>query len=131
MSTLVNIKENDISFDIRGAAFKVHTELGPGLLESVYETALAYELIQKGYAVKTQLGIPMKYGDIKMDVGFRLDILVDDLVIVEVKSVEALADVHHKQLLTYLKLANKKLGLLINFNSYPLKDNIVRIVNNL
>ena len=123
--------ENDISYDIRGAAFKVHTELGPGLLESVYETALTYELKQKGYDVKTQIGVPMVYADIKMDVGFRLDILVNDLVIVEVKSVESLTDVHHKQLLTYLKLSNKKLGLLINFNSGSLKDSIVRIVNNL
>lgn len=131
MDNPVNIIENEISFDIRGAAFKVHTELGPGLLESVYETALAYELAQKGYSVKTQIGVPIKYAEIKMDVGFRLDILINDLVIIEVKSVETLADVHHKQLLTYLKLSNKKLGLLINFNSYPLKDNIIRIVNNL
>lgn len=123
--------ENDISYAIRGAAFKVHTVLGPGLLESVYETALAYELIQEGFDVKTQIGVPMMYENIKMDVGFRLDVLVNDLVIVEIKSVESLLDVHHKQLLTYLKLSNKKLGLLINFNSTPLKDNIIRIVNNL
>lgn len=123
--------ENDISYAIRGAAFKVHTTLGPGLLESVYETALAYELIQDGYDVKTQIGVPMIYADIKMDVGFRLDIIVNDLVIIEVKSVESLTDVHHKQLLTYLKLSNKKLCLLINFNSSSLKDSITRIVNNL
>ncbi len=123
--------ENDISFAIRGAAFKVHTALGPGLLESVYEAALCYELRNEGFDVKTQIGVPMVYANIKMDVGFRLDVLVNDLVIVEIKSVESLLDVHHKQLLTYLKLSNKKLGLLINFNSTPLKDNIVRIVNNL
>jgi len=127
----MNIGENDISYDIRGAAFKVHTELGPGLLESVYETAISYELRQKRYDVKNQVGAPMVYADIKMDVGFRLDILVNNLVIVEIKSVEALSDIHHKQLLTYLKLSNKKLGLLINFNSSSLKDSIVRIVNNL
>lgn len=127
----MNKIENDISYDIRGAAFKVHTELGPGLLESVYETALTYELKQKGYEVKNQIGVPMIYADIKMDVGFRLDILVNDLVIVEVKSVESLTDVHHKQLLTYLKLSNKKLCLLINFNSSSLKESIVRIANNL
>lgn len=127
----MNKIENDISYDIRGAAFKVHTELGPGLLESVYETALTYELKQKGYEVKNQIGVPMIYADIKMDVGFRLDILVNDLVIVEVKSVESLTDVHHKQLLTYLKLSNKKLGILINFNSSSLKESIVRIANNL
>lgn len=123
--------ENDISFAIRGTAFKVHTALGPGLLESVYEAALCYELRNEGFDVKTQIGVPMVYANIKMDVGFRLDVLVNDLVIVEIKSVESLLDVHHKQLLTYLKLSNKKLGLLINFNSTPLKDNIVRIVNNL
>ena len=125
------MNENDLSYDIRGAAFKVHSELGPGLLESVYETALTYELKQKGYNVKNQIGIPLIYADIKMDIGFRLDILVNDLVIVEIKSVETLADVHHKQLLTYLKLSNKKLGLLINFNSSSLKDSIISIVNNL
>jgi len=125
------MKENDLSFDIRGAAFKVHAELGPGLLESVYETALTYELRQKGYDVKTQIGVPLMYADIKMEIGFRLDILVNDLVIIEVKSVESLVDVHHKQLLTYLKLTNKKLGLLINFNESSLKDSIVRIVNKL
>lgn len=125
------MEENDLSYNIRGAAFKVHTELGPGLLESVYETALSYELKQKGYDIKNQVGVPMIYADIKMDVGFRLDILVNNLVIVEIKSVESLSDIHHKQLLTYLKLSNKKLGLLINFNSSSLKDSIIRIVNNL
>lgn len=127
----MKLVQNDISYDIRGAAFKVHTELGPGLLESVYETALSYELKQMGYDIKTQVGVPMVYADIKMDVGFRLDILVNDLVIVEIKSVESLSDIHHKQLLTYLKLSNKKLGLLINFNTSSLKESIVRIVNNL
>lgn len=124
-------KENDISFDIRGAAFKIHTELGPGLLESVYEAALSYELTKMGYQIKNQVGVPMIYAEMKMDVGFRLDVLVNDLVIVEIKSVDALADIHHKQLLTYLKLSGKKLGILINFNSASLKDSIVRIVNNL
>lgn len=127
MSTI----ENDISYNIRGAAFKVHTALGPGLLESVYETALSYELKQNGYDVKNQVGVPMIYGNVKMDIGFRLDLLVNDLVIIEIKSVETLTDVHHKQLLTYLRLSGKKLGLLINFNSASLKESIVRIVNNL
>jgi GxxExxY protein len=127
----MSLKENDISFDIRGAAFKVHTELGPGLLESVYEAALSYELSKMGYQIKNQVGVPMIYAEMKMDVGFRLDLLVNDLVIVEIKSVDALADIHHKQLLTYLKLSGKKLGILINFNSSSLKDSIVRIVNNL
>jgi GxxExxY protein len=125
------MKENDLSYAIRGAAFKVYSTLGPGLLESVYETALSYELRKEGLDVKNQLAIPMIYEDIKMDVGFRLDILVNDLVIIEVESVETLMDVYHKQLLTYLKLADKKLGLLINFNSPTLKDSITRIANNL
>lgn len=123
--------ENKISYAIRGAAFKIHSELGPGLLESVYEAALSYELRKLGYNIETQIGIPMRYQDLKFEVGFRLDILVNDLVIIEVKSVDNLADVHHKQLLTYLKLTNKKLGLLINFNSSSLNNNIIRIVNNL
>jgi len=125
------MKENDISYDIRGAAFKVHKELVPGLFESVYETALAYELRELGYDVKTQVGIPMIYSDVKFEIGFRLDILVNDMVIVEIKSIEALANVHYKQLLTYLKLSDKKLGLLINFNSSNLKESIKRVVNNL
>ena len=125
------MKENDISYAIRGAAFQVHNDLGPGLLESVYETALAYELEQMGYSIRRQVGIPMAYKAINFDIGFRLDILVDELVIVEVKSVETLLDVHHKQLLTYLKLSDKKLGLLINFNTSSLKNSIVRIVNGL
>lgn len=123
--------ENDISFDIRGAAFNVHTNLGPGLLESVYEIALAHELRKMGHDVKCQVGLPFVYDDIKLETGYRIDLLVDDLVIVEIKSVDALADVHHKQLLTYLKLSGKKPGLLINFNVALLKEAIVRIVNNL
>ena len=123
--------ENDISYDIRGAAFKVHSALGPGLLESVYETSLAYELKEMGYEVQSQKGVPMMYKEIKFETGYRLDLLVNNLIIVEIKSVDTLADIHHKQLLTYLKLAGKKLGLLINFNSSSLKDSIVRIVNNL
>ena len=125
------MEENDISYAIRGAAFKVHTTLGPGLLESVYETALSYELRKEGFDVKNQLGLPVVYDEIKMELGFRMDILVNEKVIIEIKSVEILNDVHHKQLLTYLKLSNKKLDLLINFNSSSLKDSIVRIVNKL
>lgn len=90
-----------------------------------------FELKKQGYDVKNQIGVPMHYENIKMDIGFRLDLIINDLVIVEIKSVETLADVHHKQLLTYLRLSNKKLGLLINFNSLSLKNSIVRIVNNL
>lgn len=123
--------ENDISYDIRGAAFKIHSALGPGLMESVYETALAHELVKDGYSVEKQLGVPVEYDGLKMDKGFRLDLLVENKVIVEIKSVEQLMDVHHKQLLTYLKLADKKLGLLINFNVSSLGKGMVRIVNGL
>jgi GxxExxY protein len=123
--------ENDISYAIRGAAFKVHTALGPGLLESVYETAMVYELRNAGFTVKTQVAVPVVYDEIKMDHGFRMDLLVNNKVIVEIKSVDALHDVHHKQLLTYLKLSGKKLGLLINFNASSLKKSISRIVNKL
>ena len=123
--------ENQISFDIRGAIFKVYNELGPGLLESVYEAALSFELKQMGYSIQNQIGIPMTYKELQFDIGFRLDILVDNSVIIEIKSVEAIADVHYKQLLTYLKLTNKKLGLLVNFNCSSIEENIKRIVNKL
>jgi len=123
------MKENEITYEIIGAAMKVHTKLGPGLLESVYEHALAFELRKIGYNVRCQVGIPVEYEEEKFEIGFRLDLIVDDLVIVEVKSVEGLADVHHKQLLTYLKLTEKRVGLLINFNASRLKDSIVRIIN--
>jgi GxxExxY protein len=121
--------ENEITYEIIGAALKVHTKLGPGLLESVYEHALVFELQRSGHKINCQVGIPVNYEDIKFNIGFRLDILVDDLVIVEVKSVDTLIDVHHKQLLTYLRLTGKRVGLLINFNSARLKDSIVRIIN--
>jgi len=122
---------NHLSYKIIGCAMKVHTALGPGLLESVYEKALEYELEKSGLEVKSQVALPFVYEDIKFDIGFRLDLLVEDTIIIELKSVENLADVHHKQLLTYLKLTDKKLGLLMNFNSISLKDSIVRIANKL
>ena len=125
------MNENDLSYLIRGAAFKVHSALGPGLLESVYEVALSHELTKRGLEVRNQVGIPFVYDEINFNIGFRLDIIVNDKVIIEIKSVEDLKDVHHKQLLTYLKLTNKKLGLLINFNVMSVKNGIIRIVNNL
>jgi GxxExxY protein len=125
------MSENEISFEIRRAAFKLHTELGPGLLESVYETALSYELRLLGLAVSTQVPLPMVYAGVQMEVGFRLDLIVGGKVIVEVKSVEALQEVHYKQLLTYLKLSGLKLGQLINFNVVSLKDHMHRLVNGL
>ncbi len=103
--------------------------MGPGLLESIYEHALAYEVSKMGYQVRTQVGIPVKYGEAPLELGFRLDLIVDELVIIEVKSVEQLLDVHHKQLLSYLKLTGKRLGLLINFNSSDLSKSIIRIIN--
>ena len=121
--------ENDISYSIRGVAFNIYNNLGPGLLESVYEATMSHLLLSEGRDVKTQIPIPVVFEGVKLDIGFRLDLLVDNEVIVEIKSVEMLLPVHHKQLLTYLRLTNKKLGLLINFNEVPLK--IVRIANNL
>jgi GxxExxY protein len=125
------LPENEISFAIRGATFKVYNNLGPGLLESVYVIALEHELKKAGHDIRTQIGIPVVYDGIKIEQGFRLDILVDDMVIVEVKSVEELNPVHFKQLTTYLKLTRKKLGLLINFNTDDIKGSIKRIVNEL
>lgn len=123
--------ENEISYQIIGAAIELHKTLGPGLLESVYEEALALELEEQGLRVQNQLAVPMKYKSLTFEKGFRLDLLVEDKVIIEVKSVEQLAPVHYSQLLTYLRLADKKLGLLINFNSKILKNDIHRIVNDL
>lgn len=122
---------NDLTFKIRGAAFTVHNELGPGLLESVYEAALTYELLQTGLSVRTQVPLPAFYKEIKMDLGFRIDLLVEEKIIVELKSVDLLHDVYKKQLLTYLRLSEKKVGLLINFNSLKLieKESIIRIIN--
>ena len=125
------LTENDISYKIRGAIFKVYNELGPGLLESVYETALAFQLREDGLNVKTQVPVPLIYSGQKLEVGFRIDILVNDLVIIEIKSTENFAEVHHKQVLTYLRLCNKKLGILINFNSDDISKSIYRKVNNL
>ena len=125
---LENIKENEISFDIRGAIFKVYHNLGPGLLESVYERALCYELKKIGRKVKTQEGVPVIYDDVDLDLGFRLDLLVDDLVIVEIKSVDKLLGVHYKQVTTYLKLSRLKLGILVNFNTDDIEGSIKRII---
>lgn len=123
--------ENEISYKIIGTAINLHRNVGPGLLESAYENALAYDLRESGLSVQQQLALPFLYKEVKMDVGYRVDLLVEEKVIVEVKSVESLAPVHYAQLLTYLKLSDKKLGLLINFNSKILKNEIHRVVNNL
>ncbi|WP_142786123.1 GxxExxY protein [Changchengzhania lutea] len=125
------LSENDISYIIRGAIFKVYSELGPGLLESVYETVLLFELQQQGLDVKRQVPLPVFYEGNKMELGFRLDLLVNDKVLIEIKSVENLAEVHHKQVLTYLKLSNLKLGVLVNFNVGNISKGIFRKVNGL
>ena len=122
---------NELTYNIRGAIFAVYKELGPGLLESYYEQALCYELKARGLSVQKQIPIMAGYKEMPMDLGFRLDILVDDQIIIEIKSVELLHDVHKKQLLTYLKLTKKKLGILVNFNVAHLEDKIslIRIIN--
>jgi GxxExxY protein len=123
--------ENEISHEIIGAALDLHGNLGPGLLESAYECALMFELAQRGLDVRCQVPMPLIYKSVKLDQGYRLDLLVEDKVIVELKSVEYLAPVHYAQLLTYLRLSDKRLGLLINFNSKLLKHGIHRVVNGL
>jgi len=123
---------NEISKIILDAAFEIHKKLGPGLLESVYETIMEYELIHTyRLRVSRQRGIPVVWKEMKLDLGFRSDLIVEDMVLVELKSIEALAPVHYKQVLTHLKLTGLKLGLLINFNEELLKTGIRRIVNNL
>ena len=123
--------ENVIAKEVVDAAFRVHTTLGPGLLESVYDAVLAYELSQRGRRTVRQQPIPVVYGNVRIDTGFRADLIVEDKVIVEIKSVETIAPVHKKQLLTYLRLADKRLGLLINFHVALIKDGITRVVNGL
>lgn len=120
---------NMLSRAIIGAAIEVHKELGPGLLECVYEACLITELENRGYHVESQIALPLYYKGEKLDKEFRIDLLVEDIVIVELKAVEELKDIHEVQLVTYLKLANKKLGLLINFNVPVLKDGIRRKIN--
>lgn len=121
--------ENEISSKIIGAAIEVHKQLGPGLLESTYEICLAFELRELGLEVSQQVALPVVYKDVKLDAGYRIDLIVENKVIVEIKSVEALADIHTAQLLTYLKLKDLKLGLLINFNSVKAIDGVKRIIN--
>jgi len=122
------VTENEIATIIVDACFKVHMALGPGLLESVYETALSHELAKRGLLVRRQQAIAFVYDGIQFDEGFRADLIVEDKVIVELKSVEKVAPVHKKQLLTYLRLSDKKLGLLINFGENLIKDGISRVI---
>ena len=125
------LTENELSKIILDAAFKIHTRTGPGLFESVYEVTLAHELRKAGLKVERQVAIPIRYDDLTFDEGFRADLLVEDKVIVELKSIEQLARVHSKQLLTQLRLSDRKLGLLINFGGAHLKKGIERVVNGL
>ena len=123
--------ENELSRIVFDCALKVHQSLGPGLLESAYEECLFYELRKIGLRVEKQKPLPLIYEEVKLDVGYRIDIIVENKLIIENKSVEALNDVHFAQLLTYLKLTNCKLGLLINFNVSLIKNGVKRVVNNL
>jgi GxxExxY protein len=125
------MNENEISYYIRGAIFTVYNELGPGLLESAYEAVLSHVLRKKGLYVEQQVELPIVFDGLKLEGGYRIDMLVNDLVIVELKSVEILKPVHHLQVLTYLKLSNLKLGLLVNFNTANITQSIFRKVNGL
>lgn len=121
--------DNEISYQIRGAIFEVYNTLGPGLLESVYEEALVYELNQRDLKVERQLEVPIHYKDASLSTPLRLDVIVEDSVIIELKSVKALEDIHFKQLLTYLRLLDKHLGILVNFNTDDISSSIRRVVN--
>jgi len=123
--------ENQLATAIVESAFEVHSTLGPGLLETVYRAALAFELDKRGHRVVIERGIPAVYEDVRLDLGFRADIIVENKVIIECKSIDALAPVHGKVLLTYLRLADMRLGLLINFNVELIKNGIRRVVNDL
>lgn len=123
--------ENETAAVIVDACFKVHTTLGPGLLESVYEAVLAYELGVRGLSVQRQFQVPLVYEGMQFDEGFRADLVVGEKVLVELKSLEKVLPVHKKQLLTYLRLSSKKLGLLVNFGEFLIKDGITRVANGL
>jgi len=119
---------NDLTYKIIGCAFKVHSNLGPGLLESTYEHCLIQELILKGLLCERQVGLPIVYNNTRLEIGYRIDILVENRVIIELKSIDQVAPIHKAQLLTYLKLSGKQLGLLINFNVVDLKEGISRMI---
>ena len=123
--------ENEIGRIIVDSAFNVHVALGPGLLESVYEVCLDYEITKRGLKVEKQVVIPIKYDNMNFEIGFRADLVVEDKVIIELKAIETVTNAHKKQILTYIKLADKRLGYLINFSEALIKDGITRVVNNL
>jgi len=124
------MNENEITEKVIGLAIQVHKALGPGLLESAYEACLAYELNQSGLSIERQKALPLRYKNVRLDCGYRLDILVNKLVVLEIKAVDAILPIHIAQLLAYLKMTNLQVGLLINFNAYALKNGIRRVVNN-
>ena len=125
------MRENEVAKVVVDVAFHVHKQLGPGLLESVYQAIMVHELRKRSLHVETEVPLPVYWDELKMDVGFRADLLVDHCLIVELKSIESVAPVHKKILLTYLKVANLRLGLLINFGTELIKDGISRVVNQL
>ncbi len=125
------ITENQLSKIVFNCALKVHQNLGPGLLESAYEECLFYELKKTGLDIQKQKALPLVYEEVKLDIGYRIDIIIENKLILEIKSVEALNEIHFAQLLTYLKLTNCKLGMLMNFNVALIKNGIRRVVNNL
>jgi GxxExxY protein len=131
MTQRMILNENELSKIVVGICLNIHKKLGPGLLESVYEEVMCYELQKAGIAYTRQKGIAVVYYSIKMDLGFRADVVIENKLIIEIKSVELVAPVHAKQLLTYLRLTGMKLGLLVNFNVELIKDGIKRVVNNL
>ena len=124
----MNMTENELAKIVFEAGLKVHKTLGPGLLESAYQECLFYELHLSGFDVKKQVPMPLIYKEVKLDVGYRMDLLIENQIIIEIKSVDSLADIHLSQILTYLKLSGCKLGLLVNFNVLHLKDGIKRVV---
>ena len=127
----IPVTENELSHLVVGCAMKVHSALGPGLLESAYEACLQFELIKSGLNVEAQKPLPLVYESVKLECGYRVDLLVERKLIIEVKSIEALAEIHFAQVLTYLRLSNLRLALLLNFNVVHMKDGIRRIVNKL
>ncbi|MEO7319741.1 MAG: GxxExxY protein [Chthoniobacteraceae bacterium] len=129
--TLAAMKENEIATAVVEAAYKLHTGLGPGIFETVYEVTLAHELRKRDYRVERQVPVPIIWDGLKFDEGFRADLIIDDCLLIALKSIQALEPVHSKQVVTYLRLTEKRLGLLINFGESRIKDGIKRIVNGL
>ncbi|HCS40988.1 MAG TPA: GxxExxY protein [Anaerolineaceae bacterium] len=125
------MNENEIAKIVVDVAFKIHTQIGPGLLESAYQAFMVFELKKRGLSVESEVPMPVQYDGVRVDVGYRADLLIEKSVIVELKSIEKVIDIHKKQLLTYLKMSNLRLGLLINFGVPLIKDGITRIVNDL